>query len=238
MKKDSVVLEELDKVEVNYDNRCKIILSHPVIFAYFIKHCFVDFVNVDFNEIVRACEKYLLITGKEDNLISGSKVIYDVYAHYLDGVMNRISNKEESLGKEYHFPNESYDDRETVLLYPKKEYDYEGNLGNDFEHALAFANLLFSDDIPVSKKKYYLKKRFKIPMNYEFEKEIDNMCNLAFQQSCIKYKASLEALMNKTSWPLDEAMDAIAIPERYRPILYERFAEEEAYYKEHKGCSN
>lgn len=64
------------------------------------------------------------------------------------------------------------------------------------------------------------------------------MCDLGFQQSCIKYKASLETLMNKTSWPLEEAMDAIAIPKRYRPILYERFAEEEAYYKEHEGCSN
>ncbi len=226
-------------------------MSNSGIFAYFIKHCFVDFVNVDFNEIVSACEKNYPIAGVEDNLISGAKIIYDVFAYlslpnnegktisalfngehqnkanpgyyiyqranyynsrieasekgiifekshfkelqkvyafwimmdharYLDGVMNRVHNEEESLGKEYHFPKDSYDDRETVLLYPKREYDYEGDLGNDFEHALAFANLLFSDDIPVSEKKYYLKKRFKIPIDDELEKGLDSMCNLGF----------------------------------------------------------
>ncbi|MCD8028782.1 MAG: hypothetical protein LUF02_09050 [Erysipelotrichaceae bacterium] len=57
-----------------------------------------------------------------------------------------------------------------------------------------------------------MKKRFHIPIDDELEEEFDSMCHLGFQQSCIKYKASLEALMNKTSWPLEEAMDLTGIP--------------------------
>ncbi|MCD8028973.1 MAG: hypothetical protein LUF02_10035 [Erysipelotrichaceae bacterium] len=71
----------------------------------------------------------------------------------MNGVINRIGNYDEALGKEYHFPIEDYDDRELVLLYPKQDYDYDGDLGNQYEHTLALTHLLFSKSIDANTKK-------------------------------------------------------------------------------------
>ncbi|MCD7892189.1 MAG: hypothetical protein LUG60_00680 [Erysipelotrichaceae bacterium] len=297
--KQNVIADELDKGEAHYDEHCKNILSQPQILAYFIINCFKEFEGANYAAIVDACKKYPIITGKEDNRFSGSKVIYDVFAHltlsnndsndltaffngelqnksnpgypipkrghyyqsyvevgqkgevftnsdyqliqkvyafwivmdhplYMDGVINRIRNYDEPLGKEYHFPLGHYDDRELVLLYPKKDYDYEGDLGNHYEHALAFAHLLFSKDIDIEVKKYYLTKRFGIELYDELEKEFDSMCGLSKINRHLTYMEVLESIIQNTSWSLNKAMDIAGIPEDFRPTIYERFEELEA----------
>ncbi|MCD7810220.1 MAG: hypothetical protein LUH02_12855 [Erysipelotrichaceae bacterium] len=147
---------------------------------------------------------------------------------YMDGVINRIGNYDEPLGKEYYFPVEDYDVRELVLLYPKQEYDYGGDLGNHYEKALAFVQLLFSKSIDIETKKHYLTKTFDIKLYDEFEKEMDSMCGLSKVNRHLTYMEVLESLMSNLSLSLSDAMNAAGIPEDFRPTIYERFAEMEA----------
>ncbi|MCD8028974.1 MAG: hypothetical protein LUF02_10040 [Erysipelotrichaceae bacterium] len=87
MNKQNILANELDKGESNYDEHCKNILSQPQIIAFFIKHCFKDFLSVDYKTIVEACKRNPPVSGKEDTRFSGSKVIFDVLANVSFPIM-------------------------------------------------------------------------------------------------------------------------------------------------------
>ncbi|MCD7839148.1 MAG: hypothetical protein LUG46_00825 [Erysipelotrichaceae bacterium] len=75
----NTIADELDK-KTQFDEQCKHILSDPQILAYIIKNCVKECHNIKMKDLVAYFETHPAVTGKEDTSISGSKIIYDIFA--------------------------------------------------------------------------------------------------------------------------------------------------------------
>ncbi|MCD7839038.1 MAG: hypothetical protein LUG46_00270 [Erysipelotrichaceae bacterium] len=129
MKYSRTIIDELGKGEAKYDEHCKLILSQPIIFSYFI--------NLDFDTIVKSCEKNLPITGKEDTLISGSKIIYDVFA-YLD-----LPNNEGKIKGAFFNGEHQNKSNPGYFMYQRANY-YNSRIESS-EKGIIFKNSHFKD---------------------------------------------------------------------------------------------
>ena len=100
-----------------------------------------------------------------------------------------------------------------------------GKPGGDNEDGLLkLLETLLSREMPPEEKKRILRDEFDIPMTQTLEKEVSLMCNLsdgvweeAMTQGIEKgLVTALRNLMDSMGWPMEQAMNALRIPEADR----------------------
>lgn len=97
----------------------------------------------------------------------------------------------------------------------------------NYEGILKLLEVLLSNRIKAEEKKRILNRDFGIEMTYKMEREVQGVCNLS---ELIERKGIEEAnlntlknLMEKMHWTVDEALQAMGIPEaeweKYRSLI-------------------
>lgn len=145
---------------------------------------------------------------------------------YRENTINRYSMSEENLVGGYREPVQHYDLLTAIMICL-------GNHENDnYDGVLKLLRTLLSSDISADKKKQILHDDFDIPMTRTFEKEVSDMCNLSQTVEAKGIEkgrmegiekgrmegilSSIKSLMDSMGWTIEQAMDALKVPEGER----------------------
>ena len=112
---------------------------------------------------------------------------------------------------------------------------------------LRLLDVLFTSEKEVAERKRILEEEFHIPMNDNIEKEMDHMCNLSkgvenrgirkgiAQGHEEERLNSIRSLMETLNLTLDQAMQALKIPDSEREKYLQMFAQQEDQQRE-RSC--
>lgn len=141
---------------------------------------------------------------------------------YRKNTINRYSMTEELLVGNYREPIQHYDLLTAIMICL-------GNPENDnYDGVLKLLGTLLSSDISADKKKQILYDEFDIPITRTLDKEVSEMCNLSqtveakgIEKGIEKGRiegilSSIRSLMDSMDWTIEQAMDALKVPEGER----------------------
>lgn len=144
---------------------------------------------------------------------------------YMENTITRYYIAEDNLVGDVHAKPEYYDLLSLVMICL-------GNTGKGNKGILKLLNVLLSSEVAPAEKKQILQDEFQIPMTQTMDREVSNMCNLSQAvwekgeasgiEKGIKqgYEtgllASVKNLMGSMGLTVDEAMNALRIPDADR----------------------
>ena len=105
--------------------------------------------------------------------------------------------------------------------------------GENYDGVLKMLGALFSGENSITEKKRILEQDFDIPMTETLERRLSEMCNLSqgfeergmklgFEKGRVEGRiestiSTIRNLMGSMGWTLEQAMDAMQLPETDRP---------------------
>lgn len=132
-----------------------------------------------------------------------------------ENTITKYSFKEENCVGTVREKPEYYDLITSVMICLGSSKD------KNFDGILKLLGVLLSSDIKAEDKQKVLEQDFAIQMTEKLERQVIEMCNLSkgvMEKGVEKgLVASIESLMHKLKMTVDQAMDALSIPENEQP---------------------
>lgn len=129
--------------------------------------------------------------------------------------ITRYRTMEENVVGSVHAPEKDYDLTAVVMVCL-------GSAGDEnYRGLLKMLDTLLSDTLDYPEKKQILQEQFDIPMTETMEEEVRTMCNLgqgiAEKSRMETLLTALQNLMESLNLSVDQAMNALKVPEADRP---------------------
>ncbi len=165
-----------------------------------------EFTHSQYQNIKKVCSIWVCLTPPKERRNS----------------ITRYRLVEENLVGTVREPVRNYDLLSVVMLCL-------GGADEDCDGVLRLLDVLFSTDTAVEEKKRILQDDFEIPMTQTLESEVREMCNFSYgfeerglrkgraEGQTEERLAAIRNLMDSMSWPAEQAMRALKIPETDHP---------------------
>ena len=137
-----------------------------------------------------------------------------------ENTITRYHITEENLVGNVHEKVKNYDLLSVVMICLSKPDKENGKPEEEDNGLLKLLGTLLSRNTPPDEKKRVLRDEFDIPMTQTMEKEVSLMCNLSdgvWEDGLMSGRLSdLRNLMETMGWTIEQAMNALRIPETDR----------------------